>query len=891
MFSTQSYLAALFLSLGMLFMGGCGGGGGSDGGATPATSHTNVTTTGSGVATPESADLSTLSSVGTDGTLDFSAGTTFTDSLEVGQILIMGVTPQTPNGYLCKVESITTAQDGSLSVGTSAASVKDAFDELDVHTGGQLMGFADGTTALGSMSTYEDMVADIGEDPFGKYVVPAADTVQADPVVQVKPNTRVIHSAVLGDRVIAALTIDASTDLFYKLPVDPYVLYDKDGDHSSTNDQIRLEGTLYILLLPEIRIDTKTDSARIAFTGRVNGKIDIVAEAGVEATKEFDLISTPIPLGKFAVGPVIITPEFSCKIGVAGTGTVKATAGIKVFNKLDTGVTVTKGAVDSWTNTKFDAKFSEPTLEAEMSLKGYLKPKIEFKIWQFDGAYANIQPYVQLDVKPQNAKRVELTWGTDVNVGIDTKWFGSNDVMLPETKIVGLTPRALWTVGQPQFIVENMDGRIPPGSVAYGDTVTVDWHIKDYLPSVTPAPCICWGVSETDAGLVNTVVSSSVTADGLTKYTSTFTPNFLGEVYMKPQIKDLLAGTKQPTTFYPITVSGEAGTVGLSASSVSVSEGTGSVVISLERTGGAIGAVSIDYSCTDGTADSNDYTAQSGTCSWAHGESDTKTITIPLTDDGTVESAETFTISLSNLAGISSAVLGTASETVTITDNDGPGIVSLSAAQVAVDEGGTVTLSVTRTGGDVGAATVAYLASSDTAISGTDFEASSGVLSWANGESDTKTITVVVTDDDDSETSETFAITLSAPTVVSLGSPSLAVVTIAESDQEINMTGTWTAPDEDPAKPLILVLTQPKGSTNVAGTYTSESFNGTYAGSFSDDTTIAGTILLENGIGRIETPSMTVSGNGAGSTMSGAYTIYNSTGNEMDSGVLVFTKQ
>jgi hypothetical protein len=113
-----------------------------------------------------------------------------------------------------------------------------------------------------------------------------------------------------------------------------------------------------------------------------------------------------------------------------------------------------------------------------------------------------------------------------------------------------------------------------------------------------------------------------------------------------------------------------AGTLQWAAGSASVSESGGSVVLQVTRANGSAGAVSVQYATVAGSAVSpGDYAAMSGTLNWAAGDVAAKTVTIPIVDDAVVESAETFTVTLS--APTNGATLGAPSTvTVTITDND-----------------------------------------------------------------------------------------------------------------------------------------------------------------------------------------------------------------------------
>jgi fibronectin-binding autotransporter adhesin len=107
-------------------------------------------------------------------------------------------------------------------------------------------------------------------------------------------------------------------------------------------------------------------------------------------------------------------------------------------------------------------------------------------------------------------------------------------------------------------------------------------------------------------------------------------------------------------------------------------EGFASLTVQVDRIGDLSGAATVRYATSDlsgsnectvtnGNASQRcDYLMLSGTLRFAAGEG-TKTFQIPIVNDGYVEGAEVFTISLSNVTG---ATLGTALTTVTITDDD-----------------------------------------------------------------------------------------------------------------------------------------------------------------------------------------------------------------------------
>jgi hypothetical protein len=112
-----------------------------------------------------------------------------------------------------------------------------------------------------------------------------------------------------------------------------------------------------------------------------------------------------------------------------------------------------------------------------------------------------------------------------------------------------------------------------------------------------------------------------------------------------------------------------AGTVQLSPANSTVNENAGTATITVTRTGGTEGSVTVLAAATAGTATAGvDFVATTTAVTFAPGET-SKTFTVQILDDGRSEANETVTITLSNATG--GAVVGpTGTGTLTITDND-----------------------------------------------------------------------------------------------------------------------------------------------------------------------------------------------------------------------------
>ncbi len=136
-----------------------------------------------------------------------------------------------------------------------------------------------------------------------------------------------------------------------------------------------------------------------------------------------------------------------------------------------------------------------------------------------------------------------------------------------------------------------------------------------------------------------------------------------------------LNDTRDTTANFRMSVNlNGSGTIIFLPTTYTVSEGAGSITLSAARHAGATGVVSVSYSTASGTAIANaDFTATSGVLTWANNETGTKTITVPILQDGALEGPETFTVTLDTpTGGVSIGAPGgnSATATVNIIDDD-----------------------------------------------------------------------------------------------------------------------------------------------------------------------------------------------------------------------------
>jgi len=248
------------------------------------------------------------------------------------------------------------------------------------------------------------------------------------------------------------------------------------------------------------------------------------------------------------------------------------------------------------------------------------------------------------------------------------------------------------------------------------------------------------------------------------------------------------------------------GVIQFAQASSGVQEGAGQVNVVVTRTAGFAAGETVQYSMANGSATDEDYSAASGTLTFAAGETQ-KIVQIPIVNDAVAEPDETFTVTLSSPGG-GASLGGQTTHTVTIQNDDAappsPGVIQFAQTASSVEEGaGVVSVVVMRTGGSSAGETVAYSTMNVTVIDeslpglspgpqfgsatgGVDYSVTSGILTFAAGETQ-KVIQIPIGVDTAVEPAELFAVALSSPGGgASLGAQTTHTVTIQNDDHVVS---------------------------------------------------------------------------------------------------------
>ncbi len=235
--------------------------------------------------------------------------------------------------------------------------------------------------------------------------------------------------------------------------------------------------------------------------------------------------------------------------------------------------------------------------------------------------------------------------------------------------------------------------------------------------------------------------------------------------------------TLGPLNTAVLTINDDDPRVQFSSATYTASEDSSSATITVQRTGATGPVVSVPYSTSNGTALAGfDYAETTGVLTFTSGQT-SKTFTVPILHDTLAEGGQTVNLALGTPIGALLATPNTA--TLTITDNDTGGTLAFASPTFSVaEDGGSVTITVVRAGGTGGGIAVRYATSNGSGQAGTDYDATSGTLTFEAGET-SKTFTVAVHDNVGSPANKSVILTLSNPsTGAALGTQSTGTLWI-----------------------------------------------------------------------------------------------------------------
>lgn len=318
-----------------------------------------------------------LSSV-TDHSLTFSRSTPELQQLAYGNVIVMGITDLTPNGMLRKVNGVRIVND-QMVIDTASATLTDAIQN--------------GSIELSATPTPADVIS--------------AKASRQGVKLYEGASTQGERTAIQG---------------FY-VKIEDVVLFDRDGNPSTKNDQIRADGSVsfdqsfvFTLDVQDFKlkhlsfVNTNTETAEL----KIKSEVDLLSYQETYELARYRLSPVTIWVGWV---PVIIQPVITVNVGVDG----KVTAGI------ETGVTqqlTTKAGLEydgaGWrpvSDLSIVFDYTPPSLTAGCEFKGLTGPQLNLLLYGVVGPYSDVNGYLKLKADQFATPWWQLFGGVQVGAG------------------------------------------------------------------------------------------------------------------------------------------------------------------------------------------------------------------------------------------------------------------------------------------------------------------------------------------------------------------------------------------------------------------------------------------------------------------------------------------
>lgn len=405
-----------------------------------------------------------LVSVSKDGaTFSFSRPDPQLQSLKPGDVIVGGVSAQTPDGFLRRVAQVKQQGDGVVVV-TQPARLEDAVEQGSLSVSRPLKpsdvrtGFTRPGVALASLA------------PMGisdEWVVTLADT----------------------------------------------VLVDLDGDPGTTNDQVRADGKIAFKPLLDFELQIRWFKVqRIALVAGATESVDLQVYGNVQLLdthKEVEVAYFPLQPLTFFIGPVpvVLTPMLNVVVGLDGSARVSFAAGVTQQASLSAGLRYENNRWVPVANFSNSFKYTPPQVTGNLRVEAYGGIRLAVLIYGVGGPWGSLNAYYGLDVDAQRAQPWKLYGGLRCQIGVRFEALGyrvmdyeatvlNSQATIAESAVVTATPSPPPPSNRAPVINSLMASpqTVPAGSRATlsvsahdpdGDPLRYTWNVKDRRGSVT----------------------------------------------------------------------------------------------------------------------------------------------------------------------------------------------------------------------------------------------------------------------------------------------------------------------------------------------------------------------------------------------------------------------
>ncbi|MEK7465232.1 MAG: Calx-beta domain-containing protein [Patescibacteria group bacterium] len=353
---------------------------------------------------------------------------------------------------------------------------------------------------------------------------------------------------------------------------------------------------------------------------------------------------------------------------------------------------------------------------------------------------------------------------------------------------------------------------------ASAQTITVDYTTADGTATAGSDYTAATGTLTFSPGQTSKTVSITIFGDTIYEGNETFTVTLSNA---SPTSTPISTAIGTGTILNDETIS----TIQFNGVNISNSETTTSYSIPLVLSPASGSTVTVSYATSGTAVPTTDYTLTTASPVSISAGATTSSINLTIVDDSLYSGDRTLALTLSSPS--SNAQLGASTTfSYTIQDDETMPQATISSASTTEGNSGTTTLTfpVILSGGSRSTTTVAYATANGTATAGSDYTAATGTLTFSPGQT-SQSINVTIIGDIHYESDETFAVTLSSP----------SGITIAQG----TATGTIVNDDSQPSLAINDVVATTEGNSGTS----QMTFTVTLSGTTSGTTTVAFTTV------------------------------------------------
>jgi hypothetical protein len=336
-----------------------------------------------------------LTTVSPDGTTyTFAAMTPALAAIAPGEIMVAGPSSAAPDGFLRRVTAVNISGN-QVTMQTEAATLEDAIQQ--------------------------------GEVVFSRRLTPEALAAQ-----ELAPGVTLRPSSVV------------STQTIFYIEMKDVVIYDDDGDLSTTGDQVLANGSIEFepTLDFSLRIQRGViEHMQFTINARESADLELEARLAAFSRKKEKLLGQPIHLQTFVVMvgpvPIVFAPVVTFQVGLDGNIHVGVTTGVKQEFTAFAGAKYVDKAWGPLAGLSNSFTWTLPTLHVGVDIKGYLSARLQVLVYGLVGPYGDAGPYLRLEADTSKTPWWQLYGGQEVLVGVRIDLFGHKEIASYEVLAIG----------------------------------------------------------------------------------------------------------------------------------------------------------------------------------------------------------------------------------------------------------------------------------------------------------------------------------------------------------------------------------------------------------------------------------------------------------------------